>query len=113
MAYTQRRFEKNHVYEICLRTKEGLPFACLENLNILLLGIMARANRDQKLKFCHFLWLGNHVHILFVVIDSDAVASYYADLMKKTTETWKAFFGLQSLNSVSIPSPPVTGNFLS
>jgi len=97
MAYTPRRFEENHVYEICLRTKKGLPFACLEILNILLLGIMARANRDQKLKVCHFQWLGNHVHILFVVIDPDAVASYYAELMKKTTETWKALFGLQRL----------------
>jgi len=27
MAYTPRRFEENHVYEICLRTKKGLPYA--------------------------------------------------------------------------------------
>ena len=98
MAYNKRRYEENHVYESCLRTRDGLPFACIEILNILLLGIMARANRDQKVKLCHFVWLGNHVHILLIAIDPKALSLYYGELMKKTTETWKALFGLKYLD---------------
>jgi hypothetical protein len=97
MAYSPRRYEENHVYEICMRTKEGLPFACAEIINVLLLGIMARANRDNKVQICHFVWMANHVHILLVAGNPHDFCRYYSEVMKKVTETWKSLFGLDSL----------------
>ncbi len=80
-----------------MRTKEGLPFACAEIINVLLLGIMARANRDNKVQICHFVWMANHVHILLVAGNPHDFCRYYSEVMKKVTETWKALFGLDSL----------------
>jgi len=98
MAYTPRRILKDHVYEICFRTKEGLPFSATETINTLLLGIMARTNRDDKIKLCHFLWMANHCHALVVATNPEVFCSYYNEVMKKVTESWKALFGLNSLN---------------
>ena len=98
MAYTPRRILKDHVYEICFRTKEGLPFPATETINTLLLGIMARANRDDKVKLCHFLWMSNHCHALVVASNPEVFCSYYNEVMKKVSESWKALFGLNSLN---------------
>ena len=64
---------------------------------MLLLGIMARANRDNKVQICHFVWMANHAHILLVAGNPHDFCRYYSELMKKVTETWKALFGLDRL----------------
>jgi hypothetical protein len=83
MAYSPQRIQKNHIYEICLRTGKGLPFSCSELINILLIGIMARANGEVKVKVCHFVWLANHAHILIVANQPKDFCAYYDELMKK------------------------------
>jgi hypothetical protein len=98
MAYSPRRIQNNHIYEICLRTGEGLPFSCSELINSLLIGIMARANRDDKVKVCHFVWLANHAHILLVANRPEDFCAYYGEVMKKVTETFKALFGITRLD---------------
>ena len=97
MAYTNRRYIKGAIYEICIRTKQGLPFACNEVVNSILVGILARANRNNIVSLCHFIYMGNHAHMLVVLNEPSQFQNYYAEIMKKTTETFKALMGLKEL----------------
>ena len=59
-----RRHGNNSVVHITNRTTHGLPFSCSPLLEALILGIMARAQSLYPVTLCHFLWMGNHYHML-------------------------------------------------
>jgi REP element-mobilizing transposase RayT len=67
-------------------------------MNLLLRGILARANRDHKVKLCGYIWMGNHIHLLVVTRDPFALVSYYSEIEKKVTDMIKALLGLEHLN---------------
>jgi hypothetical protein len=97
MGYRPRYFVSNKLYALCFRTIEGLPFVATSYMKLLLLGIMARAQRDQKVVLCHFIWMGNHAHILAIFKDSDQAKNFYAEVQKKITDSLKSLLGLPHL----------------
>ncbi len=97
MGYRPRYFISNNLYALCFRTIEGLPFVTTNYMKLLLLGIMARAQRDQKVVLCHFIWMGNHAHILAIFKDSDQAKNFYAEIEKKITDSLKSLLGLPHL----------------
>jgi hypothetical protein len=59
-------------------------------MKLLLRGIIARTQRDFKVTLCHFIWMGNHAHMLAIFLDAEQASNFYAEIQKKATETLKA-----------------------
>lgn len=97
MGYTARYYESQKLYAITFRTIEGLPFVATQYMKLLIYGILARAQRDAKVTLCHFLWMGNHAHMLAIFKDPEQAVNFYAEVQKKLTETIKALLGLPHL----------------
>ena len=51
MPRTRRYIRANRPYELDIRVKSGLPFACLLLIKLVLKSALARAQRDNKVLF--------------------------------------------------------------
>ncbi len=98
MGRPRRQIYSHHVYEICMRTRKGLPFVCTRYMKLLIEGIIARVQRDQKVILCHYLWMGNHPHIIVIARDKKAATQFYGEIQKQLTEAIKRLLGLKHLN---------------
>ncbi len=81
-----------------MRTARGLPFVCNKTLKTIMESIMARVQRDEKVTLCHFVWMGNHAHIIVVVRDNAQCVLFYGELQKQLTDALKRLLGFQHLN---------------
>lgn len=97
MPSQPRQIIANQLYELEIRTRSGLPFVCLLLVRLLLASAMARTQRDFKVIITHFLWMGNHLHLLFVAKDAEQAMRFYSELMKKITDYYKRLFALPRL----------------
>ena len=97
MPRTRRYIEPGRPYELILRVREGLPFRPGPLINTLLEGIMARAQRDNKVTICHYLWMSNHVHMIFIPHDPLSCVNFYQEIQKKITDTFKKLLGKRRL----------------
>ena len=86
------------MYELILRVKEGIPFPTLMVIELLIESALARAQRDGKVIICDYLWMGNHVHMIFVSLCAEACECFYQELQKKITESIKRLLGVHRLN---------------
>ena len=97
MGRARRQIHSGQVYEICMRTRQGLPFVCTNYMKMLIEGIMARVQRDHKVILCHHLWMGNHPHMIVVAKDKKACTCFYGEVQKQLTEAVKRLLGLKHL----------------
>lgn len=97
MPRENRFIQSKSAYELCMRVREDLPFPCRMQITLLLKSAMARANRNDRVTICHFIWLGNHLHILIVVRDANECKNFYCELQKKITEYMKSLKGAPHL----------------
>lgn len=97
MGYTARYYESQKLYALTFRTIEGLPFVATRYMKLLICGIIARTQRDCKVTLCHFLWMGNHAHMLAIFKDPKQASNFYAEVQKKLTESLKSLLGLSHL----------------
>lgn len=67
-------------------------------MDMLLRGILARVQRDQKVILCHYVWMANHAHIIIVVQDKKACTAFYSEVQKQITEAIKRLTGLDFLS---------------
>jgi hypothetical protein len=58
---------------------------------------MARAQRDNKVTICHYLWMSNHVHMIFIPHDPLSCVNFYQEVQKKITDTFKRLLGKRRL----------------
>ena len=98
MSRTRRYICSNRPYELILRVKEGLPFAPLAVINLLLLSALARAQRDIKVTICHVVWMSNHVHIILVAHDPTQCIYFIQEVQKKITDYLKRLLGRRRLS---------------
>lgn len=66
--------------------------------NEIKLGILGRAQRDNKVDLCHFVDMNNHSHNLAVSHTGQELAKFYMEVQKKTTDAVKALVGMAHLN---------------
>ena len=59
-----RRHGNKLVVHITNRTVCGLPFICSALMKMLIAGTMAKAQSLYPAIICHFLWMGNHYHLI-------------------------------------------------
>jgi REP element-mobilizing transposase RayT len=98
MGRKNRYLHSGLPHEICIRTKEGLPFPCWLVVTLLLKSAMARAAREARVTICHFLWMANHLHLLVVVRDAKQCELFYGELQKKITDYVKRLMGVSHLS---------------
>jgi len=94
----RRYIRSNRPYEICLRTRVGLPFPIWSLMCLLLWSALARTQRDYKVTICQLIWLSNHLHLLIVGHDAEQVAKFLMELQKKITDSIKRLTGIKHLN---------------
>lgn len=97
MARGRRCIFTNCVYEICIRTRQGLPFVTRKYMKMLLRSVMARVQRDQKVIIIQYTWMANHLHMMVIVKDRAACTQFYGELQKQLTESLKKLLGLRHL----------------
>lgn len=98
MSRTRRCIRALKPYELILRVKDCLPFVPNKTVNSIIKSALARTLRDDKISLCHFLWMGNHVHILFLALDAEASVNFYQELQKKITDSFKRLLGKRRLS---------------
>ena len=98
MGRQNRYLPSQQLTEICLSVREGLPFPCWALIRLLLQSAMARANRGNRVTICHFVWMGNHLHLLVVVHDPHDCTKFYGELQKNLTDYVKRLLGLKHLD---------------
>lgn len=111
MPSWRRQIVSNQLYELEIRARSRLPFIALFIVRLLLASAMARAQRDCKVVICHFIWMGNHLHLLFIAKDAQQCVNFYAELMKKITDYFKKLLGLSRLELWE-PGGPVLSQVL-
>ena len=57
MARPRREIYSGQVYEICMRTRQGLPFVFTKYMKLILESVIARVQRDSKVTLCHHTWM--------------------------------------------------------
>ena len=98
MARRRRYFESGGLYEVTIRARAGLPFPCRESLSLLIKSALARTQRDLKVRIVHFIWMGNHAHILVICSDAVQLTRFYGELQKKLTDYMKRLLDLNYLD---------------
>lgn len=94
----RRVIEAGGVYEICIRTREYLPFQQFEFIKYLLRSSMARAQMLTGTKICHYVWMGNHCHLIVVPRHQNSLSRFYGILQKSCTDWLKALLGSRQLS---------------
>lgn len=86
------------VYELTLRVKEGIPFVPNRLIKLLLKSAMAQACDVTGMTICHYIWMGNHAHIILVTKDPESLTEFYGIIKKSLTDFIKRLLGLSRLN---------------
>ena len=97
MGRRRRVLFKDKLYEIVPRAREGLPFPCTQTTNILLQGILARIQRDDKVILTNFVNMNNHDHIHAIPKEPRMFTRFYCEYQKKRTDTLRKLLGRKSL----------------
>lgn len=98
MGRRRRLIRSKRVVEVILRVKTGLPFTALVAMQLLIESALARAQRDKKVILCHYLWMGNHVHMLLVSLCPEGTVNFYQELQKKLADSLKRLLGRHRLS---------------
>ena len=76
MPKNRKYFPNKSVVLCATRTETGLPLVPSLNLNFILWGILARAQEQFDVSVCHFVFLGNHFHMMLVVRNPSDVSKF-------------------------------------
>ena len=98
MGRHRRQIKSDGVYEICMRTKVGLPFVCTNYMKLIIEGIISRVQRDSKVVLCHMNFMGNHPHMMVVAKDSLECTRFYGEIKKQLTDAIKNLSGKDNLS---------------
>lgn len=98
MPQQRRYYRANGVYEACIRVREDLPFPPTHLICALLEGVIARVQRNHKVTLCHYLWMGNHAHFIFVMRDAEQCTNFLSEVQKQVTDSIKRLLGVSHLS---------------
>lgn len=83
MPNNPRCFVHKTVLDVTFRTEEGLPLVASEYMKVILRGIFARAQSLYPVTICHYLVMPNHVHMIIVVEDPEAVPGFIGAIKRE------------------------------
>jgi REP element-mobilizing transposase RayT len=85
---------------ITTRTEQGLPFVCHAYMELVLWGILARAQHLYPVKVCHFIFMGNHLHFLLLAEEPTDVVNFINRIKTETSHAVNRFLGNQGRRTV-------------
>jgi putative transposase len=85
----------NSIVFISSRTEAGLPFVPGPLMNTLLKSVIARAQALYPVKLCHFLFMGNHFHLLLVVEDPMIAMHFIERIKTESAHTVNRLLGIR------------------
>ena len=80
MPRNRKYFPHGQVLFISTRTECGLPFVPNDYINFCIWGFLARAQSLAPVSICHFLFMGNHFHLMLVIEDPQAVPAFMCSI---------------------------------
>ena len=72
----RKYYRPGDVIEISTRITSGLPLVPNEFINLIIEGYLARACAQFDISLNHYLFMANHLHIIFTVKDPDHVQKF-------------------------------------
>lgn len=94
----RRMYRSNAVYELCFRTRTGLPLPPRPLLNMIIRSALARTQRNKKVVLSKHVWMGNHPHILVMAKNINELTRFHEELKKRITDSIKKLLGKKYLN---------------
>lgn len=76
MPRNRKYYLNRGVHFITSRTEEGLPLVPSHVMNYQIWGILARAKELYRVRVCHFVFMGNHFHMVIVVENPGEVDAF-------------------------------------
>ena len=98
MPRKNRIIFKDSLYEVNPRAREGLPLPPTEVTNQLLIGILSRIQRDDKVTLCNFVQMTNHAHQHWLPNQPQKHVKFYMEYQKKTCDTVRKLTKRRRLN---------------
>jgi len=63
-------------YFVSSRIQEGIPMLPTDNMNLIIKGILAQASALFPVEVCHFIFMANHFHLIFVTKDPEDATAF-------------------------------------
>ncbi|MBL7662913.1 transposase [bacterium] len=76
MPKNPKCFFNNTVIELCSSIQEGLPLATTAYLAVIIEGILAAAAKQCPVTICHYMFMGNHFHLIAIVNNPEDVPRF-------------------------------------
>ena len=94
MPSPRKYFVNNSAVFVSTRTEEGLPFVPTEFMNLIIWGILAKAQSlYPRVTVCSFLFMLNHFHMLIVVDDPEQVSPFIGYIKQETSHCVNRMLG--------------------
>ncbi len=94
---------------VTFRTEEGLPLVPGPMMKLILLGILAAAQSMYPVRICHFIVMGNHVHLLLVVDNPENVDDFVGYFKRESSHAINNLLGREkhTVWARGYDSPPI------
>ena len=76
MPRNPKCFFNNSVLEISSSIQEGLPFVATPYFAVIIEGILASASTQYPITICHYIFMGNHFHLICIVHNPEDVPKF-------------------------------------
>ncbi|MBL7662126.1 transposase [bacterium] len=76
MPRNPKCFFNNTAIELCSSIQEGLPLSVAAYLNVIIEGILAAASNQFQVTICHYLFMGNHFHLIAIVHNPEDIPRF-------------------------------------
>lgn len=73
----RKYFPHNSIIFCSSRVEEGLPLVCAHNMNFIINGILAKATSIYEVELCHYIFMGNHFHMILRVINPEHIQAFF------------------------------------
>lgn len=93
MPENRKYFEHGAVHLLTARTEEGLPFVASSAMNLIIWSVMARARTLFDVRVCHFLFMGNHFHMIAVVDNPEHLCGFIGYVKAETAHAVNRLLG--------------------
>ena len=75
--------------------EEGLPLVAHSYMKLILESALARALQLYKVRICHFMIIGNHVHMILVVVNPEDVKNFMGRFKTESSHAINRLLGIR------------------
>ena len=102
MARRPRHTKVGEPYEMVFRAREGIPFPCNDYMNLIIFGLLAKCLSRQGITLCHFVFVGNHPHLLLVPHCKSKLRHFHSQIKSSLTRVVKRVTGMETNENLQL-----------